>query len=123
MQALAATHGTSGRGLRAYIVGRNASAAEKIIADCLRVCPSGEFKFVKARDLSLMEDVDRVCQEIQRAEEEEVGKGRGGVAKVDLLVETQGYLSFEGRLGILLCSNSHRSLSFRFRKQSLAVIH
>lgn len=58
LRALAATHGLDGKGLRAYIVGRNEPAANKIFSDCREVCPNGDFRFVKADDLSVMEHVD-----------------------------------------------------------------
>lgn len=96
--ALAATHAHRGKGLRLYIVGRNATAAEKTIADCVRVCPEGRFRFVRAEDLALLKDVDRVCAEIGRIEEGENAEGGTG-ARVDLLVMTQAYLSFEARRG------------------------
>jgi NAD(P)-dependent dehydrogenase (short-subunit alcohol dehydrogenase family) len=98
-RALAATHAKSdGKGLRLYIVGRNEDAGNKIVSDCQEVCPTGQFKFVRANDLSLLKDVDRVCAEIVRAEEKEV-KVTGGPVKVDLLVLTQGFLTFESRRG------------------------
>ncbi len=37
IRALAATHSNQGKGLRVYIVGRNAEATEKTVADCLRL--------------------------------------------------------------------------------------
>lgn len=103
LRALAKTHASKGKGLRAYIVGRKASAAEKIIADCKTVCPSGDFQFVKAEDLALLKDVDRVCAEIQRVEEEK-GMAGEGKARIDILVMSQHYfpLSFEPRHGTFL---------------------
>ena len=41
LRALAALHGLSGHGLRVYHIGRNLTAANKIIADCKRACPVG----------------------------------------------------------------------------------
>ena len=101
VQALAATHGNKGKGLRVYIVGRNASAAEKTIAECRVICPNGQFIFVKAQDLSLLNDVDRVCEEIMQLERNE--KSDSGAASIDILVMSQHYfpLSFEPRLGML----------------------
>ncbi|KAI9727612.1 MAG: hypothetical protein M1834_008052 [Cirrosporium novae-zelandiae] len=95
VRALTATHANRGKGLRLYIVGRNNDAAEKIISDCLEVCPTGQFRFVRANDLSLLKDVDRVCAEIVQAEGE--ANTTGGIPRVDLLVMTQGYLSLESR--------------------------
>lgn len=95
VRALALTHGASGRGLRVYIVGRNETAATTIIADCRRVCPAGDFHFVRAADLSSLREVDRVCKAITDAEEASV---TGNPACVDLLVMTQAYFAFGGRL-------------------------
>lgn len=97
VRALAATHANHGEGLRLYIVGRNEDAATKIISDCLKLCRSGQFRFVRADDLSLLRDVDRVCAEIIKAEQEK--NQTGGTLRVDLLVMTQGYLAFESRKG------------------------
>ena len=95
VRALAANYAKHGQetGPRVYVVGRNVKAATKIIADCRTTCPSGEFNFVKAENLSLLKDVDRVCDEIIQAE-----KARAdGTGRVDFLMQTQGYLSFGGR--------------------------
>lgn len=99
IHALAATHANQGKGLRVYIVGRNADAAEKTISDCIRVCPGGQFRFMQAQDLALLKDVDRVCAEITRIEEEE--NINGGTARVGLLVMSQALLNFQPRRGIL----------------------
>ena len=101
IQALATTHGVDGKGLRVYIVGRNISAAVKTIAECYGICPGGEFVFVKANDLSLLGDVDRVCSEI--IELEDKNKADGEVARIDILVMSQHYfpLLFEPRNGTL----------------------
>lgn len=95
VRALASTHGASGRGLRAYIVGRNEKAANIIIADCIKKCPSGDFKFVRANDLASLRDVDRVCEEITKTEE---GFAAAKVACIDLLVLTQAHFAFGGEL-------------------------
>lgn len=99
IQALATTHGSDGKGIRAYIVGRNAAAAEKTIAECRSTCPTGEFIFMKAKDTSLLSDVDRVCAEITELEEK--NKADGEVARIDILVMSQHYfpLLFEPRHG------------------------
>jgi NAD(P)-dependent dehydrogenase (short-subunit alcohol dehydrogenase family) len=100
IRALAATHSTRGKGLRAYIIGRNASAAQKIISDCERICPPGQFRFLKAEDLSLLENVDLVCEELMSAEKKEEESGHGK-AMIDFLVQTQAYLVFgEARKGM-----------------------
>ena len=99
IQVLATTHGSDGKGIRVYIVGRNAAAAEKTIAECRSKCPSGEFIFVKANDLSLLSDVDRVCAEITELEEK--NKADGEAPRIDILVMSQHYapLLFEPRHG------------------------
>jgi NAD(P)-dependent dehydrogenase (short-subunit alcohol dehydrogenase family) len=71
LHALATAHGEDGKGLRVYIVGQNKLAAKATISACLKVCPKGDFRFLRAEDLSLLEDVDRVCAEITKAEEVE----------------------------------------------------
>lgn len=95
VRALASTHGTCGRGLRVYIIGRNEAAANTIIVECRKACPAGEFLFVRASDLSSLREVDRVCKEIVNAEE---ARASGKSACVDLLVMTQAFFSFGGRL-------------------------
>jgi len=100
IRALAATHGDHGKGLRIYIIGRNAAAAEQTIAYCRSVCSRGQFLFVKANDLSLLKDVDRVCAEIVRLEEKGVASN-GGKPRLDILVMSQAYfpLLFKPRKG------------------------
>ncbi|PQE27463.1 short-chain dehydrogenase reductase protein [Rutstroemia sp. NJR-2017a BVV2] len=97
VHALASTYAAhSTLPLRAYIVGRNRAAAEKICAECKAVYPRREYIFVQAVDLALLRDVDQVCGEIgelERRREEEGGE-RIGRARVDLLVLTQGVLTF-----------------------------
>ena len=105
LRALAKTHGRQGKGLRAYIVGRNAAAAEEIIANCTGLCPSGQFRFVKAGDLSLLKDVDRVCAEVTELEEKE-SAASSKKARIDILVMSQHYfpLLFQSRKGRSLTS-------------------
>ena len=49
-----------------------------VIAECQELCPTGQFRFVKANDLTLLKDVDRVCEMIKRMEEEEMRKEERG---------------------------------------------
>ncbi|KAI1610533.1 hypothetical protein EDD37DRAFT_16836 [Exophiala viscosa] len=72
--------------LRLYIVGRNAKAANVTISDCRRLLPSAKFTFVKAEDLSLIKDVDRVCNEIVSLEKAE---NPNTAPRVDLLYMSQ----------------------------------
>ena len=101
VRALATAHGTSGKGLRVYIIGRNKAAGEKTVSDCLQACPTGRFRFIRTDDLSLLGEVDRVCTELIKAEEEEA-RGAGQTARVDFLVMSHAYLAFEARRGIYL---------------------
>ncbi|MCJ1312121.1 hypothetical protein MMC25_005795 [Agyrium rufum] len=93
---LAVVHGKSGKGLRVYIVGRKASTAEAIIAECRQLCPSGQFTFVKVENGALLSNVDGACSEIMRREEEE-SKKSGEVARIDLLVISAAYFTWEPR--------------------------
>lgn len=105
LRALAALHGLCGHGLRVYRVGRTLTAANKIIADCKRACPVGDFNFIRANDLASLREVDRVCKEIIRAEEARVGKR----ASIYLLVMSQAYFAFGSKLerqGRGDCANS-----------------
>lgn len=94
LRALAALHGLSGHGLRVYLVGRNLTAADTIIADCKRACPVGIFNFIRTSDLASLREVDRVCKEIISAEEARVAN----LASIDLLVMSQAYFAFGSKL-------------------------
>ncbi|KAJ5136498.1 hypothetical protein N7448_005052 [Penicillium atrosanguineum] len=52
---------------RVYFVGRSQEAGDRIAAECRDLNPDGEFTFIKA-DLSLMRNVDDVCQAIKSKE-------------------------------------------------------
>src|SRR5271169_2274817 len=83
---------------KVYIIGRNEASASRIIEKCVQSCPGGSFTFVKA-DLSLLKNVDVMCDEIKR---EQTGR-------LDLLFMSQGYITLEGRKGegsFLLSSSS-----------------
>ena len=71
LRSLTIATANSGKGLRAYIVGRKAEAAKDIIAECRGIYPDGQYKFLQTEDLPLMENVDRVCSEIVEMEEKE----------------------------------------------------
>ncbi|KAF2226770.1 hypothetical protein BDZ85DRAFT_256743 [Elsinoe ampelina] len=95
---LAATHGTTGRGLRAYIVGRNAQAAAANIAEARRVCPEGSFHFVQAKDLALLRDVDEACAEVERLERDNAGRDSVvGGPRIDLLYMSQALFGWPPR--------------------------
>jgi NAD(P)-dependent dehydrogenase (short-subunit alcohol dehydrogenase family) len=74
---------------KVYIIGRNETRASRIIEECVQSCPGGSFTFVKA-DLSLLRNVDTVCEEIKRREE---------TGRLDLLFMSHGYITLEGRKG------------------------
>lgn len=93
LKTLAATHSSTGKGPRVYLIGRNRETTAKIIADCLALCPKGDFRFIQTTDLSLLREVDRVCDEITKAEKACVASG--DKPRVDLLFMSQGELSFK----------------------------
>ncbi|TVY39698.1 Short-chain dehydrogenase/reductase [Lachnellula occidentalis] len=95
LQALA-SHANEGQGIRAYIIARRKAAADRIISECQKLCPKGQFRFVQTDDIALLKNVDRVCAEITDAEAREVAV-TGGKSKIDLLVMAQGILDFGGR--------------------------
>jgi hypothetical protein len=99
LRALATAEANGGKGFRAYIVGRKAAAAEDIISECRGICPQGQFKFVKADDLSLIRDVDRICADIIQLEEKE-----GQDARIDYLMMSQGGSIFLPRKGMFKVS-------------------
>jgi len=92
-RALAKVHGKSGKGLRIYIVGRSQQKAEKNIADYRRICPVGDFRFIKA-DLRLLREVDDACADIIAQEAKETD------GRIDMLYMTQGEVRFGGRFGV-----------------------
>ncbi|GAB7344741.1 hypothetical protein MBLNU457_3211t1 [Dothideomycetes sp. NU457] len=90
LQALVRAHNSGGKGVRVYIVGRNAQKGEERIKECRQLCPDGDFRFVKA-DLSLLREVDVACSEILAQE----AKEKNG--RVDMLYMTQGEVKFGSR--------------------------
>lgn len=97
LRALAAAHSDKGKGLRVYVVGRKKAAFDRIASDCARVCPAGEFHFIQAPDLALLENVDKACEEITQAEQRNAA---GHPARVDLLCMSQGDFNFSPRQGV-----------------------
>ncbi|KAI0508473.1 NAD(P)-binding protein [Xylaria bambusicola] len=53
---------------RVYFVGRSQEAADRIIAECQALNPTGQFIFRQA-DVSLIRNVDKVCEEIKAREQ------------------------------------------------------
>lgn len=76
---------------KTYIIGRNEAVGARIIEDLkTRHNKDGEYIFLNAQ-VSLLESVDKVCEEVKRREN-----------KLDLLFMSTGALSFRGREGELL---------------------
>ena len=94
LRELVKAEAVSGRGLRAYIIGRQPEDGERILAECQDLYPNGQFRFVKAVDLALLKETDRVCAEITRMEEKE-----GADARIDYLMMGQGGWPFRPRTG------------------------
>lgn len=111
IRALANNHSTEGRGLRVYIVGRNAKAAEKIISDCLGICPKANFKFVQAEDLSLLKNVDLACSKIAELEENEAREA-GETSRLDMLVMSQACSVFQERKGRYIIFRRSQAVTF-----------
>ena len=95
-KALAATFAHHGSKLRVYIVGRNASRAEHVVAQCSATSPGSDWRFVQTPDLTLVSEVDRCCAEIIRQEKEAVAEG-GEVPKIDMLYMTYSYFLLKER--------------------------
>ncbi|KAF6809245.1 short-chain dehydrogenase [Colletotrichum sojae] len=79
----------NGQGLRAYIVGRNTEAAEKLMGECRAIYPGGEYYYFKVDDLSLIEQVDKVCADIVSAETRNA-ESAGELARIDYLMLSHG---------------------------------
>ncbi|KAI1847556.1 hypothetical protein JX265_000807 [Neoarthrinium moseri] len=70
LRTLAELSSRDGKGFRAYLVGRNAAATENVISECRDIYAQGQYKFIKASDLSLIQDIGSACEEIIKIEEE-----------------------------------------------------
>ena len=69
LKALASTAGVSdGKGLRTYIVARNATAANEVISECRKLNPDGQYHFIKVDDCALIGNVDAACVKLVEAE-------------------------------------------------------
>lgn len=88
-KALATTFASNGSRLRVYIVGRNRTRAEAVIAENQRISPGSEWRFVQVTDLALLSEVDRACAEIIRQETE--APFHGGPTRLDLLYMSHCY--------------------------------
>jgi len=103
LRALAAAEANGGKGFRAYVVGRKVAAAEKIIAECRTIWSESQITFVQAEDISLIQDVDRVCKHIIELEEKESQDPR-----IDYLMMSQGGSIFLPRKGTFRQSTSYK---------------
>ena len=88
-KALATTFASHGSKLRVYIVGRNRTRAEAVIAENQLISPGSEWRFVQATDLALISEVDRACADIIRQETE--APFHGGPTRLDLLYMSHCY--------------------------------
>jgi NAD(P)-dependent dehydrogenase (short-subunit alcohol dehydrogenase family) len=86
---LAKAYAKQGSNLRVYIVGRNATRAESVLAEGRKISPGSDWRFVQATDLALISEVDKACAEIIKRETE--SSFHGGSPRVDLLYMTHCY--------------------------------
>ncbi|KAF7957399.1 hypothetical protein EAE96_002984 [Botrytis aclada] len=70
---------------KTYIIGRSESAAGRLLNGLKLSNSSATLNFLKG-EISLIKEVDRICDEIRRKEE-----------KVDIVFLSAGYLSFDSR--------------------------
>jgi hypothetical protein len=104
LKALAATASkVDGKGLRAYIIGRSASAAQETITECQTLCPKGQYHFVKIEDYALISDVDAACEELIKVETQNAALTNERV-RIDYLMLSHGGALFLPRKGL---SKSH----------------
>lgn len=82
-------------------MGRNATAADRIIKECRELNKEGKVEFLKA-DVTELKEVDRVCKEIQKREK-----------KINLIFQTQGNFTLAGRNGECLLVASNQSCTNR----------
>ena len=68
-----------------YLVGRNEESAARIISELRSIASDGTYAFIK-KDVSLLRNVDEVCEEIKSKE-----------SKVNLLFMSSGTMSLKGR--------------------------
>lgn len=73
----------------AIIVGRNQKAFAPELENLKAISPNGTFIFLE-EDISLIKNIDAVCKRITSTLQEKN-------LKIDLLFESQGYISFNGR--------------------------
>lgn len=100
LKALASTVGKhQGKGLRAYIIGRDASAAQDVINECRELCPTGQYHFIRISDYALIKDVDAACEELIQAETRNAAP-TSERARIDYLMLSHGGPLFLPRQGL-----------------------
>ncbi|KAI4760901.1 hypothetical protein E4T52_07043 [Aureobasidium sp. EXF-3400] len=70
---------------RAYIIGRSQDKADKLCKELEDLNPGSQAIFIK-KDISILKNVDEVCEELQRREK-----------KINILFLSAGYMSLSGR--------------------------
>jgi NAD(P)-dependent dehydrogenase (short-subunit alcohol dehydrogenase family) len=114
LKALAATVSkVEGKGLRAYIIGRNASTAQEIIAECRELCPTGQYHFISINDYALIKDVDAACEELIQAETLNAALANEH-ARIDYLMLSHGGSLFLPRQGLHDVPSNYSSRVLRF---------
>lgn len=103
------------KGLRIYIIGRNQSKAQTIISKCQAISSHGNFTFVKAANLGILQDVDTACETITGLETQ-LSQREGHQAQLDLLVCTQGGIYWK-REGEQKCVLTGIELNLRYLVQ------
>ena len=94
--ALARLYADNGSLLRAYVVGRSTVAWTTIQTNLKGICPDGTFIFLPANDLTSIRDVDKICEKLIELEQQ---NSAIQVARIDLMIMTQGKLHFGSREG------------------------
>lgn len=74
---------------RIYLVGRSQEAADRIIPECAKINPDGQYIFIQS-DVSLLKNVRCVCEQILCEEE-----------SINLLFQTQGGLQMDSESRML----------------------
>lgn len=72
---------------RVYLVGRSKASSTPLLNELETLNPNGTFTFIETQ-ISLIKNVDRVCDEIKAKEQ-----------KLDIIFLSTGYLTMEGRQG------------------------
>lgn len=82
-----------------FVVGRSETAASPLLAGLRETNPKGTFTFIEG-DVSLIRGCDRVCEEVKRR-----------TSKINILFQSQGYVSYNGREGMIFSICMNRNIS------------